>query len=136
MSDIITAGSSDFIALVNEHVDLVAQRDAAADIVKKLERQIAAVEVKLENLMTSQGLRTFSSDKAFVECKEKHFPSVSDWEKVYQYILENEACYLLHKRISATAIEELQSAGVEIPGVEMMTVNKIKVSPIKQKSFH
>ena len=53
-------------------------------------------------------------------------PTIEDWDLVAEYIKENDALYLLHRRVSSVAWKELQDMGEEIPGIEPYT--KVSVS--------
>lgn len=54
---------------------------------------------------------------------------VEDWEKVYDYVVENEAWELLQKRINDAAVKDRWEAGEEIPGVGRF--QSIEVSCVK-----
>lgn len=45
-------------------------------------------------------------------------PQARDWDEIYDYIRENDAMYLLHRRISAGAWKELLDSGTDVPGIE------------------
>lgn len=61
------------------------------------------------------------------EIKQVEVPSVVDWDKVYEYIAENEAWGLLHKRISTEAWRERLNAKDPVPGIDPFTVTTLSV---------
>ena len=62
-----------------------------------------------------------------VSCAEEIVPSVTDWEELQRYIIEENAFYLLPRKMNAAPFREAQNAGIEIPGVEPVTLRKIAV---------
>ncbi len=57
-------------------------------------------------------------------------PSATDWEKIYDYIVENDRFDLLNKALSITAIKELWEAGEKIPGVSKVHVKSLSITKI------
>jgi hypothetical protein len=45
-------------------------------------------------------------------------PTVADWDKVYDYIFENDRPDLLQKRLNGTAVKALWDDEVAVPGVD------------------
>jgi hypothetical protein len=56
-------------------------------------------------------------------------PAAADWEKIHQFILENDRFDLLQKRLSDKAVQDMWENGEEVPGVERF--NAISVSITK-----
>lgn len=54
-------------------------------------------------------------------------PHVADWDAFYEYIYEKKYLHLLQRRPGVLACAELWEKGVEIPGVEKFTQNKVTV---------
>ena len=52
--------------------------------------------------------------------------TVSDWEKVWNFIRENDRTDLVQKRINDKAVKEIWEAGEQVPGVEKF--NSVDVS--------
>lgn len=48
---------------------------------------------------------------------EKTLPQVVDWDEFYDYIKDQDALYLLQRRISTSAWNELMNSGIDVPGV-------------------
>lgn len=59
-------------------------------------------------------------------------PTAEDWDEVYEYIHENKAWDLLHKRLSSAAIKERWDDGVEIPGVGAFPVEKLSLTKLPE----
>jgi len=56
----------------------------------------------------------------------KATPAVSDWDKVWDFIRENDRTDLVQKRINDKAVKEIWEAGEEVPGVDKF--NSVDVS--------
>ena len=56
---------------------------------------------------------------------EQVVPSVTDWDEVYKYIKDNDAFYLLQRRMNAAPYRELLGTEEQVPGVEALTVKKL-----------
>lgn len=103
-------------ALIDKLYDLRAQK-------AELEKQKRAISDVMEELQIALMSRLDAEEtikacgtRAGVTISTNTVPNVDDWEAVYQYILENEAVYLLEKRMGATAWRELYAMGELIPG--------------------
>lgn len=52
------------------------------------------------------------------------------WPQLHEWIAENERFDLLQKRLSDTAVMDLINSGVELPGIEKMTVKNVSVRKV------
>jgi hypothetical protein len=59
-------------------------------------------------------------------------PKATDWPTVWEYVRENNAFHLLHKRLTTLAVKELWDAGLDVPGVVHETLYKLSVSGVKK----
>ena len=62
-----------------------------------------------------------------VSCAEEIVPNVEDWEAVYDYIRNNNAFYLLARKLNAAPYRESLNIGDEIEGVTPVTIRKLNV---------
>jgi len=53
------------------------------------------------------------------------------WPQFHAWIAENDRFDLLQKRLSDTAVMDLINSGVELPGIEKMTVKSVSVRKVK-----
>lgn len=70
-------------------------------------------------LMTAGGLTANCS----ITIEEQPTVKAENWPEVWKFIVENDACYLLQKRISASAWRELG----EVPGIEPFEQKKLSL---------
>ena len=98
--------------------ELQEQEKKHKAVINDLEHRII---VNLEN----QGVDRIGNDVCTVSIKKEVVPTVSDWDKVHEHIVETKRFELLQKRMSATAYRELQQMGQDVPGVSATELTKI-----------
>lgn len=78
------------------------------------------LEERLISTLEAQGIEQSRGRVATATISKTIVPNVHDWEEFHQYIVENDAMYLLERRASAAAYRELleQREGENIPGVQ------------------
>ena len=69
-------------------------------------------------MMDQAGITTAGNDCISVSVGSDIMPTVEDWEKVFEYVKENDAWHVLQKRISAGAYRELLNMGEKVPGIK------------------
>jgi len=82
--------------------------------------------------MLSQGVGSLGSSSIRVTLgAPEQQPSVKDWNKLYEYIKDNDAFELLERRPGKVAFRERWENGEVIPGVEQFPVYKLTTSKVK-----
>lgn len=70
------------------------------------------------DLMQMQGI---SSTKipgvAALSVTKKRVAIAEDWGQIFEYIHENGMAHILQKRLSSTAVDELEASGESVPGI-------------------
>jgi hypothetical protein len=74
--------------------------------------------------MEEVGLKRMANESATISVATENVPDVTDWDAFYEFISNNQAFELLHKRVSATAFREL-SQTQEVPGVQTRELTKL-----------
>jgi hypothetical protein len=120
--------SSHLSDLINQYISLRAQR-----IVKEKEAaEIQELEEDLKKTIISKfregDIKAMGSTNGLVKMMKTEEPVANDWLAVWEYIRENDAFELLHRRLTNTAVKERWDAGIEIPGVGRTDVYKLTVS--------
>lgn len=96
--------------------------------VKKLVEEIEKLQAEGLTALDKLGVVSLSTSDLTGDIVEDTVPNPEDWPALYKYIAENDAFYLLHKRISATVWKEMIAQGIEIPGVTPAKKRTFKVS--------
>jgi len=99
---------------------------------KSLTKEKEEIEQLLVAEMDKVNTDTISNEFGTFKRTETIMPQVEDWEKVYDYIRENDAFYLTYKRLGQKAYQELLNAGETVPGVN--TYTKLGVTVYKPKT--
>jgi chlorite dismutase len=116
---------------INTYISVRAQRlllDKEAAALKETEEELkkAIVAKFREGGITAQG-----AANGLVKMTELEEPVATDWALFYEYVKQNDAWEMLHKRLTSTAIKEHWEVGESIPGVGKTTVYKLSVSGVK-----
>lgn len=122
--------SSHLPDLVNHYISVRAQRlelDKQAEIVKQTEEDLKKTIIAK---MREQEMKAVGAANGLVKLQETEEPVAENWNELWQYIKENDAWELLHKRITTTAVRERWNDGIAVPGVGKSTVYKLSVSKI------
>lgn len=56
--------------------------------------------------------------------------SVTDWELLYDFIVEKDRFDLLNKSLNQKAVKEMLEAGEKIPGVEKINTKKLSITKV------
>ena len=68
---------------------------------------------------------------ARVQIKHKDRPSVTDWDKFYEYIRKNRAFELLNRAVNRKSVQERWDNGKQVPGVEKFAYKAISLTKLK-----
>jgi hypothetical protein len=96
----------------------------------EVKEQMDDIEFALLGALDSVGLQMGRGGRASATVTEQIVPTVVDWDAVEQYVYENEALYLLQRRVSPPAWRELVEAGESVPGTEPYTKRGISLRKI------
>lgn len=112
-------------------VELGARLKEKNKEIAKIKAVIETLETFLLGKMLDAGLQSMSvlteGGRVTVSHKTNRRVNVADWDEVLGFILENEKYELLYKNISSKATEELINSGVDVPGVNIYSVEAVSV---------
>lgn len=66
-----------------------------------------------------------------VQVKTDAKPKPADWDRLYEYIVENNRFDLLQRRLSDRAVMDLMENEGKVPGVERIHVPKLSITKVK-----
>jgi len=107
-----------------------AKRGLEAQI-KELNAEIAECNDALIQRYAEVGTITARGTLASATVTETVVPKIEDWGAVEQYVLDNDAVYLLHRRVSAGPWKELLDAGDNVPGIVPFTKKAISLTKLR-----
>ena len=112
--DPITVGE-----LVQQMLDIRDERSHIEEKDKLLREQWRGLETVLMAKLDEQGMKRATVDGvATATLTVQTLPQVVDWDAFYEYVIENKAMHMLHRRVSSGAFRELNDAGEVVPGVD------------------
>ena len=80
--------------------------------------------------MLDRSAGMLASPTVAVKLHKSEVPTVTNWDDVYHYIVENNAWELLQKRISVTAVRDRWDDKQQVPGVEAFPAYKITINKL------
>ena len=101
---------------------------------KRVRKEKDEIELQIAEECKRLGVDQVRGELATATFKITKVPTVRDWDKVYRYIKQHAAFYLLERRVSVTAWREEVEArkGRALPGVE--SFEKESVNLVTRKS--
>lgn len=94
--------------------------------VKEVNAEMNELQQELLSRFNEVGTDYARGEFASASITETIVPQIDDWGKVAEWVMENDALYLLHRRVSSGPWKELRDAGTEVPGIEPYT--KVAIS--------
>jgi len=91
----------------------------------ELSKERKALEADILDMLDNSGMKRASSYKFSASAIEETVPTVTNWDALYSYIVENNAPFLLQRRPSVKPFQELFESGENVPGVEPYTHTKL-----------
>ena len=96
---------------------------------KELKKQEDAKKARIAQEMGYLGLTSLSGRSGqTATVKTSIEPMAADWGLIYDYIRQNDALDLLHKRLTASAIKLRWEEGQTIPGIDKYEETKLVIS--------
>lgn len=106
------------------------KRELEAEI-KGINEKLNDYQMQLLQRYKEVGTVTARGKLASATKTEQVVPRIDDWSLVEQYVLDNDAVYLLHRRVAAGPWKELMDAGEEVPGIEPFTKTAISLTKLR-----
>lgn len=85
---------------------------------KTIDKDRKALGYLIIDKMQAAGIQRTGTELANVSISVQKHATVADWDEVYNYIRENDAFHLLHKRLSSTSAAEIAEIDGSMPGVD------------------
>lgn len=92
---------------------------------KEINEQLKALEDGIIAKLDSEDIGSSRGKNATATISEDIVPQIDDWDKVYAFIKENDAFYMLQRRMAVTVYREMIESGQELPGT----------TPLKKRSI-
>ena len=96
--------------------------------VKEVNAEIAECNNWLMERLDEVGTASARGSLASVVISESLVPRIEDWGLVSDWIMDNDAIYLCHRRISSGPWKELLDSGQNVPGITPFTKRAISLT--------
>lgn len=114
--------------LIKRLVDIREEKRKIKAREKELNDEWRTLELEALIRLDEQGMDKASVSKiGTISIGENILPQVVDWDAFGDYIIENDALYLLQRRPAAAAYRELIASDQTVPGVEPYTQRSINL---------
>jgi len=117
-------------ALVDTFDEARQKRLAADRTAKDLKSKEVRLKEEIMHEMLDQDVGFAAGLKIRVKISKKSKPQATDWSKVYEYMVENDAMDLVQKRLHEGAIKLRLEDGIEIPGIEFYEVTDLSIGKL------
>jgi len=116
--------------------ELYRQRTARIELQRKaddLREKEHLLEQHIRGLLAAQGLESSRGKAATATVTTRTIGSVVDWARLFAYIKKTGNFDLIQRRINDTAFRARLDDGVEVPGVEAITVQSLSLTKAKKE---
>lgn len=100
--------------------DIGRQHESAKKVAKELEAEVMG---KLDDI----GIKSAGSNRTAVSISEDTHPQIDDFDAFWAYVRDNDAPYLIQRRVHSASYKELAMQGEEIPGLAAFTKRTLSV---------
>lgn len=114
--------------------DLATERDTLREEKRELETKVKALdallatnEVSIIEIADEMGLDRFAVGKLTFSISNQVVGNVEDWDALHAYIKENDAFYLLQRRLSNAPYKEILDSGESLAGVVPFTKRSLNM---------
>lgn len=94
---------------------------------KDLEEAKGEAETRLIHLLKEQKLDGTHANGYSATISEESYGSIEDFEAFAEYIKNTDSFFLLQRRLSQAAYNDLKQAGEEIPGIKTFTKTSLSL---------
>ena len=115
--------------------DMFELRETKKDLetqVKEINEQMTLLEAELMSKLDDEKQTMGRGLAASASITSAVIPMVEDWETFGQYLIDNDALYLLQRRVAVRAYRELTDAGETIPGTTTFPKRTISLRKISK----
>lgn len=101
-----------YIALRNKRDAIKKEAEAKA---KAVDENLAKLEAWIKNQAEEQGVTSFKSEHGTAFLNTTDYASVGEWDKVLEYVQQNEAWHMLTKGVNKTAVRGIIEQDKQVP---------------------
>lgn len=109
--------------------DIRTQKSVLKAEIKELENMEDALEKDILSTMRDQALDAFEAAGLKIRLIKEDVakPDPAFWEDIFNWVADNNHWHLMMKKLNSAGVREMTRAGMEIPHVEIIEIEKIKI---------
>lgn len=107
--------------------DLNQRLKRVGQVEKRIKEQIEELEQSVMGALDAQDSVLGSGHRGKATITESVVPNLEDLDALWEYMKENDAPYLLERRVALTAWRELFQQGTLVPGTRSFVKRKVSV---------
>ena len=119
---------NDLGALFNKRLELKMELAECSKREKLLKEGVDAIDAQLKKFLYDSDVDKVAKDGFTAKIATKTGTKVEDWDKLYQYITENNRFDMLQRRLVVAPFKEAQENEQTIPGVEIYDYTDLSVT--------
>lgn len=113
--------------MIDRHNELRNEKRRLNEQLKQVNEDIFHSEAAVLEALDAAGLEHAKIDGVSVSVTEQTMPNVTDWDQLYDFIRQNDAMYMLQRRVSTGPYREMLQMEQEVPGVEPYVQRKVNM---------
>lgn len=118
-------------SLIDGLFDLREERRELAAAERMVKSRYEALEARLMAALDGQDMTQARGGKATATVSEDDYATVVDWDRLYQYVAQNQAFHLLQRRVNNAPWKELCALnGQPVPGTDIFRKRTIALRRI------
>lgn len=118
--------------MIDDMFNLREDKKKLESQVKEINEQMTLLEAELLQKLDSEKQTMGRGASASASISNTEIPMVEDWESFGQYLIDNDALYLLQRRVAVRAFRELRDAGEVIPGTTTFPKRTISLRKLQK----
>ena len=118
--------------MIDEMFELRESKKEFEVRIKDINEQMTLLEAQLLQKLDDEKQTMGRGSSASASVSNAEIPMVEDWETFGQYLIDNDALYLLQRRVAVRAYRELKESGEEIPGTTTFPKRTISLRKISK----
>jgi hypothetical protein len=115
---------------INRLEELKLERAEIARTDKDLKAEYDDLEAQVLAQLKEYGITQSRGTLATATISEITVPTIESWDKFEQYVKDNDAFYMLEKRVSGASFRELIAQGETIPGLKPFVKTSLSLRKI------
>ncbi len=103
-------------------------QEYARQVSKNADKTLRDLEKVILDCMDAEGMALCGTPTRRFSIRNMPVAKKIEWEELYNYIVENHAFDLLHRRLSVSNLVDRLEAGEKVPGVSLGAISRLDIT--------